>query len=237
MGVLFMKNLIRILSLMLAAFAVFSSFGVGAYAASGKQEGTFTQTETKRYTKHGVVVRNNITYTYKYNSKGKKVLVGTKEDKTYLRLAYHATYNELLPDAKANRNNYASQINEVLKIINGMRAEKGLKPLALGDKLTEQANVRAEEIAWSGKFSHYRPNFTYFSTIFRSNGFSSGKCGENVGRRYSTPAGVCQAWKESETHYANIMNPDFKYVGVGISPNCDSEYSYIWVLHFYSGSK
>lgn len=114
-------------------------------------------TENKTYTsdlKYGVDLHRHVTIYYGFNSEGKKYVLKEEETgRTYDRSTYSATYSQLLPAAQKNRQTYAAYISEVLRLTNQMRAEKGLRPLQLSEKLCTQANVRAEEVAWSGKHS------------------------------------------------------------------------------------
>jgi uncharacterized protein YkwD/predicted small lipoprotein YifL len=193
-------------------------------------------TENKTYTsdlKYGVDLHRHVTIYYGFNSQGKKYVLKEEETgRTYDRSTYSATYSQLLPAAQKNRQTYAAYINEVLRLTNQMRAEKGLRPLQLSEKLCTQANVRAEEVAWSGKHSHYRPNLKSYTSIFKENGITTGLAGENLGWYYSSAADVCAAWKASQTHYENIMNPDFKYIGIGVAAEADPTKNLCWVQHF-----
>ncbi|MBR0113040.1 MAG: CAP domain-containing protein [Clostridia bacterium] len=185
--------------------------------------------------KYGVSRTGTRDELYAVNADGSVTLIGYQnEDITYNRLRYSASYSDLLPAAQDNRNTYSDYINEVLRLTNKMRAEKGLSPLTLSSRLTEQACVRAEEVAWSGKHSHMRPGNKYYTTIFRENGFTSGTAGENIGWGYATPSAVCNAWRNSETHYENIINPAFKSIGIGVAADCDPGRNLCWVQHFYS---
>ncbi len=162
------------------------------------------------------------------------------------RALYHGSYSELVPAAKGNRLYYADYISEVLNIINQMRAEKGVRPLVLSEKLTEQANVRAEEIAWSGSWpanlayriasKHTRPNGTLYTSLFKENGYG-GYAGENLAKGQTSPSEVCTDWKNSSGHYNNIVNSNFTEVGIGISedpvPVENGGLGMIWVLHFH----
>ncbi len=197
---------------------------------------TKIQSETYRENlKYGVYRSVNAKVIYAVNDDGSlKKLGNQSESSTYVRFNYSASYSDLLPAAKQNAAAYEGYINEVLRLTNEMRAKEGLAPLKLNSKLTEQANVRAEEIAWSGQHSHTRPGYKYFTTIFRENGLDSGTAGENIGWGYSTPDQVCKAWKNSETHYENIMNGKYKSIGIGVAPDCDPDKKLCWVQHFYS---
>jgi len=195
-----------------------------------------TKTENLKYGVTRTVTRDVI---YAVNADGSVTAIGSQnESATYTRLNYSASYSDLLPAAKEHAQTYRDYINEILSRTNKMRAEKGLSALKLNDKLIEQANVRAEEIAWSGKHSHARPGslieIKYFSSIFKENGLTTGTAGENIGWGYNTPAEVCTAWRNSEGHYENIINPEFKSIGIGVAPDCDPSKGLCWVQHFYS---
>lgn len=182
--------------------------------------------------KYGVTVRRVIRIYYDVLD-GERVETDKSVSETYNRLNYSASYEDLLPAAKKNRSTYSDYINEILRITNGYRKEGGLEPLTLNTKLTEIANVRAEELAWSGKHSHYRPDGSHCFSIFKENGFNSGLAGENIGWGFATPEAVCQAWKDSPTHYENIMNPQFTQIGIGVAADADPESNLCWVQHFY----
>lgn len=186
--------------------------------------------------KYGVVIRRVALVYYEKLPDGSEV--AAKEEiitEYYDRNFYSATYDDLLPAAKENRETYRSKIKEVLRIINGYRADGGLAPLTLNEELTEIACVRAEEIAWSGDHDHTRPNLQSCFSLMRENGFSSGLAGENIGWGYSSATSVCEAWKASETHYENIMNPEFKETGIGIAADPKESGKLCWAQYFYGG--
>lgn len=195
------------------------------------------ETVNRTYTsdlKYGVDLHRHVTIYYGFDSNGKRYVLKEEETgRSYDRSTYIASYNDLLPAARQNRQNFRAMINEILRLTNNMRAEKGIAPLRLDEKLTEQANVRAEEIAWSGKHSHYRPNLKSFSSIFYDNGYDTGFSGENLGWYYATAAEVCAAWKASQGHYENIINPRFTKIGIGVAKEADPTKNYAFVQHFY----
>lgn len=191
-----------------------------------------TVEETKL--RYGVIVHKYETIYYQYLTDGTRHIVDEEISYTYNRSDYDADYDDLLPAAKANREKFREYIREVLRIINGYRAEGGVAPLKLNEEFTVMSCVRAEEIGWSGKFSHTRPNFTSGPDIFKEIGYKTGLAGENLARGYQTPEAVCAAWKESEVHYEVLMDPDFTETGIGVSegPGPDSG-GLFWSQHFY----
>ena len=195
----------------------------------------FHRREEDAYTeklKYGVIRSRAVTRYFAQLDDGTEVVA--KEDfvDVYTRLGYSAGYNDLLPAAKDNRENYRKMIDEILSIINSYRAEGGVEPLELDEKLTEIACARAEEIAWSGRHSHTRPNGKYFHSLIKEAGVETGFVGENIGWGYTTARDVCEAWKASQTHYENIMNPDFKKTGIGIAADPDPDGNLCWANLF-----
>ena len=178
--------------------------------------------------KYGVYCTRAVNTTYAIYEDGSEEVCDEDVTEVYTRIGYMASYEDLLPAAEENKKKYKSEINEVLDIINSYREEGGIEPLVLDDELTTIACARAEEIAWSGRFSHYRPNNKFFSSILKDAGITKGSAGENIGRRFTSAADVCQAWKESETHYENIMNPEFTRIGIGVAADPDPEGKLCW---------
>ncbi len=195
------------------------------------------RTREKTYSvslKYGVVVRRvSIVYYVELPDGSEAVAKEEILTEYYDRTLYSATYSDLLPAAKENRETYRREIKEVLNIINGYRAAGGLEPLKLNEDLTIIANARAEEIAWSGNHNHTRPNFQSCFSLMRENGFNSGLAGENIGWGFTTAEAVCEAWKNSETHYENIMNPKFTEAGIGVAADPRPEGNLCWSNYFY----
>lgn len=179
------------------------------------------------------VTENRYKTVYYQLINGKRVEVGYEYTGGHInRRNFSATYEELLPAARQNREIYRDYINDNLRIINGYRAEKGIAPLRLNEKLTLMACARAEEIAWSGEHSHRRPDGSSCFTIFKDAGYEEGTAGENLGYVYDNPEDVCEAWKNSKTHYENLMNPDFVEVGIGVAADPDERGKLCWANHF-----
>lgn len=188
------------------------------------------------YLKYGVIRTQTMTRYYQKLADGSEILVAEEvRNDVFNRIGYNASYAELLPSAKENAVTYRDYIEKILEITNRYRAEGGLAPLELDEKLIEIASVRAEELAWSAVHSHTRPNMRNFTTIFKDGGLNAGSVGENIGWGYNTPEEVCKAWRESESHYANIMNPNFKKVGFGVAKDPDKDSKLCWVQHFWDG--
>ncbi len=182
--------------------------------------------------RYGVVEHRYKTVYYQMID-GERVDVGYEYTGSFInRRNYSATYEDLLPAARENREKYSDYIEENLRIINSYRAAKGIAPLRLNEKMTVMACARAEEIAWSGEHSHRRPDGSTCFTIFKDAGYETGTAGENLGYVFDNPEDVCLAWKESRTHYKNLMNPDFTEIGIGVAADPDERGKLCWANHF-----
>ncbi|MDR0992037.1 MAG: CAP domain-containing protein [Ruminococcus sp.] len=108
----------------------------------------------------------------------------------------------------------AEYAREMLVMINNARAEVGAKPLQLSAELCKAANIRAEETATS--FSHTRPNGSSFSSVLDDINYSGSRAsGENIAAGNSTVSATFTQWMNSQGHYENMMNANYKYVGIG----------------------
>ena len=136
------------------------------------------------------------------------------------------TYGQVLvTQGEPDSSNFAE---EVLELVNIERARVGVAPLILSEELTERANIRAEEIV--KLFSHTRPDGSSCFTVFQ--GLNYRTCGENIAAGSPTPAEVVEQWMNSQGHRANILNGNFKYLGLGYCYNANSKYDHYWVQLF-----
>jgi len=123
---------------------------------------------------------------------------------------------------------------EVFRLVNLERSGNGLSRLSNNNSiLNAAAMVRAREITTS--FSHTRPDGRGQSTAYtdlggRFTGVFTGT-GENIASSYTSPATVMTAWMNSSGHRANILNPRFTHLGVGVA--LDSTGKLLWVQTFY----
>ena len=120
-------------------------------------------------------------------------------------------------------------INEVVRLVNVERTKRGLSKLTATTALTNAANKRATEM--HTKFSHTRPNGKAWSTVLKDYKISYSTSGENIAAGYATPAAVVKGWMESPGHKSNILNKNYKKIGVGYASYKDGYGSY-WTQLF-----
>lgn len=129
--------------------------------------------------------------------------------------------------AKKDVNTFADQ---VVALVNLERVSNGLNKLVTYDKLTDVAQLRAEELVT--KYSHTRPDDRSCFTALDDVNLFYMTAGENIAVGYSTPEKVFQAWMDSPGHRANMLNPDFTMIGVGLVYDENSKSGYYWTQVF-----
>jgi uncharacterized protein YkwD len=117
----------------------------------------------------------------------------------------------------------------VLMGVNQARADAGLQPLTMDTTLNNLCNTRAQEISTS--WGHNRPDGRSCFTILSDNGVTYSTCGENIAAGQESGSEVVKTWMDSEGHRANILNPAYTKMGIGVYVSND-EYGYYWAQIF-----
>lgn len=162
---------------------------------------------------------------------GKTAAHSTAEFSQILEQAgYHVGLE--LPDSQLD---FASH---VLMLTNKSRMAEGLMPLSSFPLLSSAAAIRAQELVT--RYDHDRPDGSAFYTVFAEPSINLSlaglDAGENIASGQSNPVEVHDAWMNSPTHRANIMNPDFQHLGVGLVDSVGiTTYKNQWAQLFLGG--
>lgn len=121
--------------------------------------------------------------------------------------------------------------HEVLTLVNKIRTKNKLPQLAWGNTCADAADVRANETMTL--YSHTRPNGSSWTTACPAPD-AGGVSGENlaIGNAAVSPATVVALWMGSESHRANILNPDYENLAVGFVFDQNSDYKTYWSQFF-----
>lgn len=104
---------------------------------------------------------------------------------------------------------------EVLNLVNAERAKVGCSAVSANSALADLAETFSDAMAAQGFFDHTDPSgATPWDRADKAGVGSLG--GENIARGQSDAAAVMDAWMNSPGHKANILNCDFKTLGVGV---------------------
>lgn len=104
---------------------------------------------------------------------------------------------------------------EVIRLVNEIRAENGLPALTYNWELSRVARYKSQDMKDNRYFSHTSPVYGSPFEMMRSFGIAYRSAGENIARGYATPQAVVNGWMNSSGHRANILNASFTQIGVG----------------------
>ena len=104
---------------------------------------------------------------------------------------------------------------EVVRLVNEIRAENGLSALAENDALADVARLKSQDLHDLGYFDHQSPTYGSPFEMMQQFGISYRTAGENIAYGFATPAAVVEAWMNSPSHRANILNATYTELGVG----------------------
>lgn len=103
----------------------------------------------------------------------------------------------------------------VLSMVNQERAKVGCSPVTASRSLASLAQNFSDDMAARGFFDHTDPDGkTPWDRAAKAG--VDGLGGENIARGQADAQAVMDAWMNSDGHRANILNCDYKTLGVGV---------------------
>ena len=103
----------------------------------------------------------------------------------------------------------------IVQETNADRVASDLQPLALNDELSQAAQMKANDMATKSYFAHTSPQGVTPWYWFDSAGYKYLYAGENLAINFSDSKDVVDAWMNSFTHRANIINAKYTETGIG----------------------
>lgn len=122
------------------------------------------------------------------------------------------TFGPFLPAASS-----AITIQNVITLANQSRQSFGLGSLTESSLLNKAAQAKAEDMAAKGYFSHTSPDGKTPWNFIETSGYNYILAGENLAVHFTDAESMEQAWMNSPSHKANILNRNFEEIGIGIA--------------------
>ena len=134
---------------------------------------------------------------------------------------------------------YDAEELEFLGLINDYRDENGLRPLILSDTLTVASERHDKDMAEYGFFAHNTENSSYYPAgsepwdRMEAEGYQYNTAkGENLAVGYETAEEAMQAWKESPSHNAAMLDGNYRVMGVARINAPGSVHNWYWTTDF-----
>ena len=137
---------------------------------------------------------------------------------------------EAKPVEQPAQTDVATAKQDIVDRTNALRRAKGVAALRVNDKLMQAAQVRAEEMAASGVYSHTRPDGRKNTTVT-----DCPYVGENIhciadwatqGKTVSEVA--VWSWNLSDGHQKNLLNQNYAEIGVGLARGVNDNGDKCW---------
>jgi uncharacterized protein YkwD len=122
--------------------------------------------------------------------------------------------------------------DQVLQLVNAQRAASGLAPLVRNEVLDRAALSHSQDMAAGGFMSHTGSDGSNPGQRIQAAGYTGSTWGENIAIWYASAQAVMDAWMNSPGHRANILNPNFREIGIAVVYRADSASHYYWTQDF-----
>ena len=131
------------------------------------------------------------------------------------------------PTAPANDAVVDAMKQDIIDRTNALRCENGVAALRVNDRLMQAAQVRADEMAASGVYSHTRPDGRKSNTVTDSR-----YTGENIHsiselylnqQQKTLSEAVVNLWSNSKAHADNMTSSRYGEIGVGLARGIDKD--------------
>ena len=126
----------------------------------------------------------------------------------------------------------ATAKQDIIDRTNALRAEHGIAALTADDQLMRAAQVRADEMAATGAYSHTRPDGRKYYTVTDCR-----QVGENIHQipllylaqqKTALAETLVYSWSKSAGHMENMTDESYAAIGVGLARGTDANGLECW---------
>lgn len=111
---------------------------------------------------------------------------------------------------------HAASADTLINLANSSRSQNGLANLTENSKLTTAAYAKANDMLTNDYFAHTSPAGKMPWDFIKAAGYDYIYAGENLAIGYVNDQELHDAWMNSPTHRANIMNENFREIGIAV---------------------
>jgi len=126
---------------------------------------------------------------------------------------------------------------EIITMTNDLRLKMGMAALQENALLNQAAFDKAQDMMVNQYFAHMSPDNKNMIAWLKIAGYGYAAAGENLAMGFSSAKDVVAAWTKSKTHYANLIDPDFKDIGVAMVSGNFKTYDTTMVAQYFGAPK
>jgi hypothetical protein len=106
--------------------------------------------------------------------------------------------------------------DQIIAQTNAKRSENGLAPLASNSLLASAASAKAADMFANDYWAHNSPSGKTPWSFISAAGYRYVFAGENLARDFTDPGSVVNAWMNSPSHRSNLLDKNFREIGVAV---------------------
>lgn len=130
----------------------------------------------------------------------------------------------------AQDSEFGDWAEQVLELTNAERSKRNIPPLKWNEQLANLGQQHCDDMIKRDFFSHNNPDGETPFDRMKKAGIAYWVAGENIAAGQYSPEAVIESWMNSAGHRKNILNPDFKSLGVGVVRG--GHYGVYWAQEF-----
>ncbi len=105
---------------------------------------------------------------------------------------------------------------EVIELTNKERVKVGLAPVVENEALDKAAEAKASNMFQENYWAHYAPSGKTPWDFILASGYRFTYAGENLAKNFYKSDDVVSAWMNSPTHRDNLLNKNYKDIGIAV---------------------
>ena len=158
---------------------------------------------------------------------------------TYILIAVLIKTIPLLVIYYVPTTNFFAEVNSnvILNLTNEYRKQNGLNELKVNPLLNEIAKEKASDMLSKKYFAHNSPDGLTPWYWFIKNNYNYKYAGENLAIDFVDSSQVVNAWLNSPSHRANLLNQNYQEIGVAVTSGNLDGYETILVVQVFGTPK
>ena len=143
-------------------------------------------------------------------------------------VAYYPLTAWMTPDVSAVEG------RKIIELTNTLRKSLSLNTLIENPRLDQAAVKKVEDMFINQYFAHVSPenfNLEHFLKLASYTNYIA--VGENLAMGYDNAEEAMTAWKNSPTHYSNLVDPNFKEIGVALAGGAYKDQDTIFSAQYF----
>lgn len=129
------------------------------------------------------------------------------------------------------------QARRIVTLTNNIRAAVQVNLLAVSETLEQAALAKAQDMLVGQYFAHVSPSKKSLKSFLGLYKYNYKSAGENLALGFSSGEEVVEAWTQSPSHDANLVDPDFREIGVAVVSGPYQGYPTTLVAQFFGEPK